>query len=151
MDRTEQQGTKSIDSGRSGTTGSAAEGVQSAANAARSAMGESMRDAADKARDAKTTIADKLEVGAGRLRSRTREGAERVAAATSDLGAAATQRLQNYSDTVASRMEQTAGWLRRRDVGDLGDTIAAQVREHPVRTLLIALGVGYILGRSFTD
>jgi hypothetical protein len=125
--------------------------MQAAAGAARGAVGDTIRDARDKTRDAKATIADKLEVGAGRLRSRTREGAERVAAATSDIGTAATQRLQNYSDTVASRMEQTAGWLRRRDVGDLTDTVAAQVRDHPVRTLLIALGVGYILGRSFTD
>ena len=101
--------------------------------------------------DTKETIADKLESGASRLRSRTREGAERVAAHTSDLGAAATQRLQNYSDTVATRMERTAGWLRRRDVGEFGDNIVEQLQSHPVRTLLIAVGVGYILGRSLSD
>ena len=37
-------------------------------------------------------------------------------------------------------------WLRE---GDLRATIETQVREHPGRTLLIALGVGYMLGKTF--
>jgi hypothetical protein len=141
-----------MDAGRTGAGGAGSEAIQGgAANAPRSARGEALRDARDKINDTKSTIADRLETGAGQLRSRTREGAERVAAATSDLGAAATQRLQNYSDTVATRMERTAGWLRRRDVGDVSDNIVEQVQKHPVRTLLIAVGVGFILGRSFSD
>ena len=156
MERTEQQGGRSergpMDAGRTGAQGGA-ESIQagSAANAPRSSQTEHMRQARDKINDTKSNIADKLETGAGTLRSRTREGAERVAAATSDLGTAATQRLQNYSDTVATRMERTAGWLRRRDAGDFTDNIVQQVQDHPVRTLLIAVGVGYLLGRSLSD
>jgi hypothetical protein len=156
VERTEQQGGRSergaMDAGRTGAQGGA-EAIQagSAANAPRSPRAEPLRDAKDKINDTKSTIADKLESGAGSLRSRTREGAERVAAATSDLGAAATQRLQNYSDTVATRMERTAGWLRRRDVGDVGENIVQQVQKHPVRSLLIAVGIGYLLGRSLSD
>jgi ElaB/YqjD/DUF883 family membrane-anchored ribosome-binding protein len=105
----------------------------------------------DKATEIKTTVADKLESGADRLRQRTREGAQRVASATAEAGAAATQRLEDYSDTVATRMERTAGWLRRGEIGDLGDTIVQQVQEHPARSLLIAASVGYLLGRLFKD
>ncbi len=155
MERTEQQGGRSergpMDSGRSGAQ-SGAEGIQAGAGSTpRSPRAEPLRDAKDKINDTKATIADRLESSADTLRSRTREGAERVANATSDLGAAATQRLQNYSDTVATRMERTAGWLRRRDVGDFSDNIAEHVQNHPVRTLLIALGIGYLLGRSLSD
>jgi hypothetical protein len=112
---------------------------------------EPLREARERATDLKSSLADKLEMGADQVRSKTRQGAERVAAASADLGAAATQRLGNYSDTVASGMERTAGWLRRRDLGDIGDAIVEQVQEHPVRTLLVTLAIGYFVGRSFSD
>jgi hypothetical protein len=105
----------------------------------------------EKAAELKTTLADKLEAGADTLRYRTRDGAEYVAARSADIGAAATQRLGHYSDTVASGMERTAGWLRRGDLGDVGDVIVEQVQEHPARTLLITLGVGYLIGRMLKD
>jgi hypothetical protein len=43
-------------------------------------------------------------------------------------------------------MQGAAEFLRN---GDLGQTIETQVKEHPGRTLLIALGVGYVLGKAF--
>jgi len=96
-------------------------------------------------------MADKLEAGAEKLRYRTREGTEKVAAMGADMGAVATQRLNRYSDSVATRMERTAGWLRGGDLGDLGEAIVEQVQDHPTRTLLITLGVGYLLGRLVKD
>jgi hypothetical protein len=105
----------------------------------------------EKAADLKATLADKLEAGADTLRYRTRDGAEYVAARSADIGAAATQRIGHYSDSVASGMDRTAGWLRRGDLGDVGDIIVQQVQEHPTRTLLITLGVGYLIGRMLKD
>jgi hypothetical protein len=105
----------------------------------------------ERAAELKSTLADKLEAGAEKLRYRTRDGAERVAAVSADIGAAATQRLGHYSDTVASGMERTAGWLRRGDLSDVGDAIVQQVQEHPARTLLVTLGVGYLIGRMLKD
>ena len=43
-------------------------------------------------------------------------------------------------------MAGTADWLRN---GDLKGDIEHQVKENPGRTLLIALGVGYLLGKAF--
>jgi hypothetical protein len=143
-----------MDPGRSGaSSGPAGDATQPTGTSgpARQSTTEPLRDVREKAADLKSSLADKLETGADRLRSRTRQGAERVAAASADLGAAATQRLGNYSDTVATGMERTAGWLRRRELGDIGDAIVEQVQEHPVRTLLVTLAVGYLVGRSFSD
>jgi hypothetical protein len=132
--------------------GPGGEPTQSAASGSmRQPATEPLREVRDKATDFKSSLADKLEIGADQLRSKTRQGAERVAAASADLGAAATQRLGNYSDTVATGMERTAGWLRRRDLGDIGDAIVEQVQEHPVRTLLVTLAIGYFVGRAFSD
>ena len=143
-----------MDAGRSGVSnGPAGESAQSAGpgGPTRQTTTEPLRDAREKATDLKSSLADKLETSADQLRSKTRQGAERVAAASADLGAAATQRLGDVSDTVASGMERTAGWLRRRDLGDIGDAIVDQVQEHPVRTLLVTLAIGYLVGRSFSD
>jgi hypothetical protein len=143
-----------MDAGRSGgSNGPAGESAQSTGpgGPTRQTTSEPVREVREKAADFKSSLADKLETSADQLRSKTRQGAERVAAASADLGAAATQRLGNYSDTVASGMERTAGWLRRRDLGDIGDAIVEQVQEHPVRTLLVTLAIGYLVGRSFSD
>lgn len=43
--------------------------------------------------------------------------------------------------------ERTAEWLRTADVASVKAELEQQVRTKPGRALLIALGVGYVLGR----
>jgi hypothetical protein len=64
--------------------------------------------------------------------------------ATSDVGDQ--QRMAQYGDKAAAGLEGAADWLRN---GDLKGDIERQVRENPGRTLLVALGVGYLLGKAF--
>ena len=98
----------------------------------------------NKAGSLQTSIANKLEAGAEALRLRTQ------AAAPGPDGAAAApdQRLATVTDTVASGMSGTARLIRDADVEQIKSTIETQVREHPVRTLLVALGAGYLLGKA---
>jgi ElaB/YqjD/DUF883 family membrane-anchored ribosome-binding protein len=125
-----------------------ADDVRARAQQGKEVVSDHVGQARDKANELKTSVADKLESGADTLRQRTRDGSRRVAAATAEAGTAATQRLEGYSESVANRMERTAGWLRR---GDIGDSIVQQVQEHPARSLVIAVGVGYLLGRLLKD
>lgn len=138
--------------GASGRPSNAAENladdVRARAQQGKEAVNERVGQAHDKANELKASVADKLESGADALRQRTREGTRRVAAATAEAGTAATQRIEGYTDSVATRMERTAGWLRR---GDISDSIVQQVQEHPARSLVIAVGVGYLLGRLLKD
>jgi hypothetical protein len=46
-------------------------------------------------------------------------------------------------------MEATADWLRDADIDGIKTGIERQVKEHPGRTLLIAAGLGYLIGRAF--
>ena len=46
-------------------------------------------------------------------------------------------------------MESSAEWLRDADVDKIKAGVEKQVKEHPGRTLLVALGAGYLLGKAF--
>jgi hypothetical protein len=46
-------------------------------------------------------------------------------------------------------MQATADWLRDADIDNLREGVERQVKEHPGRTLLVAVGLGYLLGKAF--
>jgi hypothetical protein len=100
----------------------------------------------DKARELQSTLADRLESGAEKLRQRTQTGTLAGATADGATTAVADDKMAKMNDSVARGMEKSADWLRN---GDLKADIEHQVRENPGRTLLIALGVGYLLGKAF--
>lgn len=90
-----------------------------------------------------TTIANKLEAGAEALRVRGQgdPGMDGTAVATD-------ARLVGVTDSVATGLSSTAQLIRDADLEKLKSTVETQVREHPVRSLLVAIGAGYILGKA---
>ncbi len=64
------------------------------------------------------------------------------------MGVASDERMAQVQDSVARGMTKSADWLRN---GDLKGDIERQVKENPGRTLLVALGVGYLLGKAFRN
>lgn len=112
-------------------------------------VGSTMKE---KASNAKEKLADALESGAERLRERAgTTGGATLAGATGEGTTAipADGRVAQVSDKVASGMQSTADWIREADIADLKQGIEKQVKEHPGRTLLIAVGLGYLVGRAF--
>lgn len=115
-------------------------------------VGSTVRESVGGAKD---SLADYLESGADKLRHRANTG---TTGATADLAmagaaggtasAATDTRMAQVSDKVAGGMQATADWLRDADLEGLKTGVERQVKEHPARTLLIALGVGYLLGKS---
>lgn len=90
-------------------------------------------------------LADGLQAGAEALRHRrpsteTTSGGSSVAI-TSDPTIAA------VTDTLASGMQSSADWLRDADIDKLKEGVEKQVKEHPARSLLVALGAGYLIGK----
>lgn len=63
--------------------------------------------------------------------------------------AAAKQKIGAAKEKVVDRMHATADWIKERDIDQLKGTVEQQVRDHPGRTLLIAVGLGYLIGRAF--
>lgn len=90
-----------------------------------------------------TSIANKLDAGAEALRIR----GTGVPDADGTLAVNGTG-LAGVTDTVATGLSSTAQIIRDADIEKLKSTVETQVREHPVRTLLVALGAGYILGKA---
>jgi hypothetical protein len=44
-------------------------------------------------------------------------------------------------------MQSSAEWLRDADLEKLKQGVEQQVKEHPARSLLVALGAGYLIGK----
>lgn len=99
-----------------------------------------------------------LESGAERLRERGKAGdANPDTSAATFAGATGGGSVSLDSDAaggaqvterVAGGMDAAANWLRDADIDGLKQGIERQVKEHPGRTLLIAAGLGYLLGRA---
>ena len=109
-------------------------------------VGSTVRERTSSAKD---SLADALESGADRLRQRTGgDGTMSAAGANGGSAAIADDRMAQVTTKVAGGMEATADWLREADLDGLKASVERQVKEHPGRTLLIAVGLGYLLGKA---
>ena len=114
---------------------------------AKAGVQNKLGQAKDKARELQSTLADRLDAGAEKLRQRKESATLSGASATgSSVGVTSDDRMTQVNDSVARGMQKSADWLRN---GDLKADVERQVRDNPGRTLLIALGVGYLLGKAF--
>lgn len=103
----------------------------------------------ERAGQAKNSLADALEAGAERLRNR---GGQQLAGSTgySDTSVSTDSgRVAEIGERVAGGLQSSADWLREADIDGLRQGVEKQVRENPGRTLLIAVGLGYLLGKAF--
>jgi ElaB/YqjD/DUF883 family membrane-anchored ribosome-binding protein len=132
------------------------EAMRDRARQAVGTAGEKLADVGSTVRDkagiAKDKVANALESGAARLRERAHGGAA-LAGAVAD-GSTAIQgdgRVAQVSDRVAGGMQATADWIREADIDGIKSGIEQQVKDHPGRTLLIAAGLGYLIGRAFRN
>jgi hypothetical protein len=90
-------------------------------------------------------LADGLEAGAEALRQQrptaSGSGPGTSVAVVDDSSIAA------VTETLASGMKSSADWIRDADLEKLKGGVEKQVKEHPTRSLLLALGAGYLLGK----
>lgn len=114
---------------------------------ARDKAKEGLSTAREKAGQLKNSLADKLDAGADRLRG---QGGQQFATATGDGSVGVSEgQLDRVARPLASGMHSTAEWLRENDLDTMKHGIEQQVRDHPGRTLLIAAGLGYLIGKAF--
>ena len=113
---------------------------------AKAGVQNKLGQAKEKARELQSTLADRLDAGAEKLRQRKQTATLSSAGDSGTVAVASDDRMAQVNDSVARGMHKSADWLRN---GDLKADVERQVRENPGRTLLIALGVGYLLGKAF--
>ena len=136
--------------------GTDAGGMADRARSAASTAGEKLAGVGSTVRDRagtlKGTLADALESGAERLRQQGAGGGQ-IAGAAATSGSAAIiaddNRLGQASNQLAGGMQGAADWLREADLDNVKSGIERQVKEHPGRSLAVAVGLGYLLGKAF--
>jgi ElaB/YqjD/DUF883 family membrane-anchored ribosome-binding protein len=146
-------GSGSSTTGGAGSTGENASGLTDRArDLAGSAkdkladVGSSVRQGAGSAKD---RLADALESGADKLRQRSSQGQLSGSTGSTDVAVSGDGTMNQMTDRLAGGMQATADWIRDADLDSLRSGVERQVKEHPGRTLLIAVGVGYLLGKAF--
>jgi hypothetical protein len=92
-------------------------------------------------------LADGLEAGAEALRQRKASTSVATTGASS-VTVADDSSIAAVTDTLASGMQSSAEWLRDADIDKLKQGVEKQVKEHPARSLLVALGAGYLIGKA---
>ncbi|HEX9084895.1 MAG TPA: hypothetical protein VF836_09175 [Gemmatimonadaceae bacterium] len=90
-------------------------------------------------------LADGLEAGAEVLRQQR----ARSSATTPGTSVAVPHDspITELTDTLASGMKSSADWIRDADLEKLKGGVEKQIKEHPGRSLLVALGAGFLLGK----
>jgi hypothetical protein len=144
--------------GGSGMTGASADGDGRFADRAREIAGSAKDRLADvganareRATHLRSNLADALESSADKLRRRAGEGGGQLSGAvgSTTIPLADEERMGQVAGKVAGGMDATAEWIRDLDVEGMKHGIERQVKEHPGRTLLIAIGLGYLIGKAF--
>lgn len=100
----------------------------------------------DKAAGLPSIIADGLEAGANALRQNRAAAAETTGGSTVALSNDSS--ITAVTDTLATGMQSSADWIRDADMDKIKAGVEKQVKEHPARTLLVALGAGYLIGKA---
>ena len=108
-------------------------------------VGSNVRQGAGTAKD---KLADALASGADKLRQRGGRGQLSGSTGTADITVSG-DGVSQVTDRVAGGMQATADWLRDADIDSMRMGVERQVKEHPGRTLLIAVGLGYLIGKAF--
>jgi ElaB/YqjD/DUF883 family membrane-anchored ribosome-binding protein len=115
----------------------------------------------DDVRDRVSDLTSKVKDKAGQMADTVSEklGQQRESAAET-LGRAASTihekagsvpggpKVVNFTHSIADGMESTASYLRGRDFSEMGKDVMNVCRRYPTQSLVAALAVGFLIGRS---
>jgi len=133
---------------------------------------DTVNSATDKAHVAVDTVSDKAQQVAGDVKDKVQQVADkaqdvgaqavdRADAATTTVGEKMTTAAQtlrekaptsgpvaNVAGTAADTLEQAGNYLQEQDLADMRADVEGLIRRYPVQSVLIGVGVGYLLARS---
>lgn len=115
------------------TPNGTAERIQDAAQDVTKELGEVGRELRHKANEIRKEAVSQLNKAAESMRREVRANTEDSAA-------------HKTADEVAKGLEKAAHYLNNRSLEQMGEEATKVVRRNPMRVMLIALGVGIILG-----
>jgi len=138
-----------------------AEQVHDAVDRASATAHRTVDTAADKAQQVAGDVKDKAQQVADRAQDLGQQAVDRADTTTTTVGekmsdVAQTIRekapmsgpMANAADTAANTLERAGSYLQQQDLADMRADLEDLIRRHPIESLLVGLGVGYLLARS---
>ncbi len=120
----------------------------------------------DQSGDTATTLKERVSDAAGKVKEKTEEfgrsvqhkideqrtpAADTLHCAASQIHESAemgSQKVRELAHGAADKLDATAGYIRDHDVQAMIGDVENVVRRYPGRSLLVAAGVGFLLGRA---
>lgn len=115
----------------------------------------------DKAQQVASDVKDKAQQVADKAQDIGQQAVDRADDATTTVGEKMTDVAQtirdkapmsgpvaNAADTAANTLERAGSYLQEQDLADMRSDLEGIIRRHPIESLLVGLGVGYLLARS---
>jgi len=107
-------------------------------------------DIAGKTKDKAGEMADAVSDRLGRQRESAADGLDRAASTIHDKADSVPggPKVVDFTHSIADGMESTASYLREHDLSKMGGDLMSVCRKYPTQSLVAALAVGFLLGRS---
>lgn len=123
-----------------GALGDFKDTVTDTAEKARDGVAEGVSSARDRIKG----LSSDVQKSYGKVSEDVRRGAERASAELKKSAEAARERAQETAETVRQGYAKV-----RSQAGDVSDQVTEYVRENPGKSVLMAAGVGFLLGLLF--
>lgn len=119
------------------------------------------KDASEIAQDAKATVNQLGAQAADKANELGAQAADSADAAMTSTGQsiqnlaqtvrqnAPTGKVGEYAQTTADALEKSGQYLKQHNIEDVRGDLEALIRRRPVESLLVGLGVGFLLARAF--
>ena len=107
-------------------------------------------DMASKVRDKAGQVTETVVERLGQQRETAAQGLDRAASAIHERAESVPggPKVVNLTHGIAGGMESTASYLRDHDFNQMGKDFMSLCRRHPTQSLVAALAIGFLIGRS---
>lgn len=118
-------------------------------------FGKRMGQAKEKAEGLKERVSEKARSAMESGKSRAAEGMESVSekidrrAESMEARGGMSGRVGKLMHRAGDALESGANYIRTHELSTIRDDVSTQIREHPIASVGVALGTGYVLGRVF--
>jgi len=142
IDRTADQAHATVDKAQQAASDTVNK-VQQVASDAKDKAQQVASDAKDKAQQIGAQAADKADAATTTVGEKMTDVAQTIREKAPDSGPVA-----NVADTTAQTLERAGTYLQQQDIPAMRADLEGLIRRHPIESLLVGLGIGFLLARS---
>ena len=113
-------------------------------------VNDRISDMASKVKDKAGQVVDTVSETLGHRRENAAEGLDRAASSIYDRAESVPggPKVVKMTHSIADGMESTASYLRDHDFAKMGKDVMDVCRRYPTQSVVAALAVGFLIGRS---